>query len=71
MRRVTRTVRANVARTLELAMRGTSVSWAAADSPGAGRIRPLSAVLPPLPPAGWAPGESGAVTSRGRDGAAP
>ena len=53
-----RKVRANVARTLELAMRGTSLSWTAAAAPGVGRTSPVS---PPLPPAGWAPGAAGAV----------
>ena len=52
MRRVTRTVRANVARTLQLAMQGTSLSWQgtaeARPVPHAGSPRPAAAPHPPI-----------------------
>ena len=50
MRRVTRKVRANVARTLQLAMRGTSVSWVAAEArPVPDADLPPSAAATPCP----------------------
>ena len=68
VRRVTRTVRANVARTLQLAMRGTSLSWTAAAP------RPVCSASPRADDGHSLPASTGrgtgAVTSRGRTGGA-
>ena len=63
-----RKVRANVARTLELAMRGTSLSWTAAAP------RPVCSASPRADDGHSLPASigrgTGAVTSRGRDATA-